>query len=44
MTKDMTKDNVDARLEAARKRKAKTKTAKSGMKLGKLGLDAITKI
>lgn len=44
MTKDMTKDNVDARLEAARKRKAKVKAAKSSMKLGKLGIDAITKI
>lgn len=44
MVKDITKDNVDARLEAARKRKAKAKAAKSGMKLGKLGIDAITKI
>lgn len=44
MTKDMTKDNVDARLESARKKKAKAKATKLSMKLGKLGIDVITKI
>lgn len=43
MDKTVDKADVDTRLAAARKRKAKSKADKSNMKLGKLGLNAITK-
>lgn len=43
MDKAVDKSNVDDRLAAARRRKVKTKADKSNMKLGKLGLNALTK-